>query len=135
MTVLPRSNVNRAQAKMGISRTVPASAELMRLYADYLTEREVFLADPGPPLRGRCRLTGCAVATRRLGTSGRGLCTRRRERWQQGGRPDPHAWAATFGLFTTEIVAQRDLIKDGWQVNYFTFRLTQPPGDSMTSVT
>ena len=35
--VTPRTNDNRARAKAGISRTVPASAELMRLYADYLT--------------------------------------------------------------------------------------------------
>jgi integrase/recombinase XerD len=36
VTVTPRRNANRARAKAGISRTVPASAELMRLYADYL---------------------------------------------------------------------------------------------------
>jgi len=37
VTVIPRRNDNRARAKAGISRAVPASAELMRLYADYLT--------------------------------------------------------------------------------------------------
>jgi integrase/recombinase XerD len=37
VTVTPRPNDNRARAKAGISRAVPASAELMRLYADYLT--------------------------------------------------------------------------------------------------
>jgi integrase/recombinase XerD len=37
VTVIPRRNDNRARAKAGRSRTVPASAELMRLYADYLT--------------------------------------------------------------------------------------------------
>ena len=37
VTVTPRSNDNRARAKAGISRTIPASAELMRLYAGYLT--------------------------------------------------------------------------------------------------
>jgi integrase/recombinase XerD len=36
ITVTPRSNDNRARAKAGISRTIPVSAELMRLYADYL---------------------------------------------------------------------------------------------------
>ena len=36
VTVTPRPNDNRARAKAGISRTVPASTELMRLYADYL---------------------------------------------------------------------------------------------------
>jgi len=37
VTVMPRPNDNRARAKAGISRIIPASAELMRLYADYLT--------------------------------------------------------------------------------------------------
>ena len=37
VTVMPRINDNRARAKAGISRTIPASAELMRLYAGYLT--------------------------------------------------------------------------------------------------
>ena len=35
ITVTPRDNANRARAKTGV-RTIPASAELMRLYADYL---------------------------------------------------------------------------------------------------
>jgi release factor glutamine methyltransferase len=29
--------------------------------------------------------------------------------------------------FTTEIVAQRDLVKDDWHVRYFTFRMTPGP--------
>jgi len=37
LTITPRANANRARAKSGISRTIPASAEVMRLYADYLT--------------------------------------------------------------------------------------------------
>jgi integrase/recombinase XerD len=37
LTVRPRSNDNGARAKAGVSRTIPCSAELMRLYADYLT--------------------------------------------------------------------------------------------------
>jgi integrase/recombinase XerD len=37
VTVTPRANDNRARVKAGIARTIPASAELMRLYADYLT--------------------------------------------------------------------------------------------------
>jgi integrase/recombinase XerD len=36
VTVTPRPNDNRARAKAGICRTIPASAELMRLYTDYL---------------------------------------------------------------------------------------------------
>ena len=37
VTITPRPNDNRARVKAGISRTIPASPELMRLYADYLT--------------------------------------------------------------------------------------------------
>lgn len=36
VTVTPRHNDNRARAKAGRSRTIPVSAELIRLYADYL---------------------------------------------------------------------------------------------------
>jgi integrase/recombinase XerD len=36
VTVVPRDNDNRARAKAGRSRVIPASPELMRLYADYL---------------------------------------------------------------------------------------------------
>jgi site-specific recombinase XerD len=36
VTVVPRRNDNQARAKAGVRRAVPASAELMRLYADYL---------------------------------------------------------------------------------------------------
>jgi len=36
VTVVPRDNDNRARAKARRSRIIPASAELMRLYADYL---------------------------------------------------------------------------------------------------
>ncbi len=36
ITVTPRVNDNRARAKAGRSRTIPASPDLMRLYADYL---------------------------------------------------------------------------------------------------
>ena len=36
VAVVPRDNDNRARAKAGRSRVIPASPELMRLYADYL---------------------------------------------------------------------------------------------------
>lgn len=36
VTVVPRQNDNRARAKSDRTRTIPASAELMRLYSDYL---------------------------------------------------------------------------------------------------
>jgi site-specific recombinase XerD len=62
VVVMPRLNDNRARAKAGRSRMIPASAELMRLYADYLNREYgaldsdyVFVnlwADPlGHPLR------------------------------------------------------------------------------------
>ena len=38
VVVMPRRNDNQARAKSGRSRTIPASAELMRLYADYLND-------------------------------------------------------------------------------------------------
>jgi len=37
VSVRPRVNDNRARAKSGRSRTIPTSAELMRLYVDYLS--------------------------------------------------------------------------------------------------
>jgi integrase len=62
VVVMPRLNDNRARVKAGRSRVIPASAELMRLYADYLNREYgaldsdyVFVnlwADPlGHPLR------------------------------------------------------------------------------------
>jgi len=36
VTIVPRDNDNRARVKAGRLRTIPASSELMRLYADYL---------------------------------------------------------------------------------------------------
>ena len=74
VAVVPRPNDNRARAKAGISRTIPASAELMRLYADYLTREYgaldsdyVFVnlwAEPhGRPLDLRCGLRPGAAAT------------------------------------------------------------------------
>jgi integrase/recombinase XerD len=36
VAITPRVNDNGARAKAGVSRAIPASAELMRLYADYL---------------------------------------------------------------------------------------------------
>jgi site-specific recombinase XerD len=38
VTILPRENANGARTKSGQSRTVPVSADLVRLFADYLHE-------------------------------------------------------------------------------------------------
>jgi integrase len=58
-------------------------------------DQAAFIADPGPPLRGRSRLMSCTVATCNYGASGQGLCARHRDRWERHGRPDPAAWAAS----------------------------------------
>jgi integrase len=58
-------------------------------------DRAAFLADPGPPLRGRAEPGSCTVANCRYGTSGHGLCIRHRDKWERAGRPDPTVWAAT----------------------------------------
>ena len=55
-----------------------------------------FLADPGPPLRGRAEPTGCTVLGCHYGVSGKGLCARHRDKWERTGRLDPVAWAATI---------------------------------------
>ncbi|WP_157882019.1 hypothetical protein [Streptomyces rubellomurinus] len=54
----------------------------------------VFLADPGPPLRGLAELTHCTVPDCRFGASGKGLCARHRDKWSRSGSTDPAAWAA-----------------------------------------
>jgi integrase/recombinase XerD len=38
ITVVPRVNVNGARCKSAASRVIPVSADLVRLYADYLHE-------------------------------------------------------------------------------------------------
>lgn len=54
-----------------------------------------FLADPGPPVRGRAALSHCAVRGCRYRAAGQGLCHRHRKRWERAGKPDPARWAAT----------------------------------------
>ena len=52
-----------------------------------------FLADPGPPLRGRRALNACAVAGCRHGRWSRnGLCRKHSGWWDRGGRPDLASW-------------------------------------------
>jgi integrase len=53
-----------------------------------------FLADPGPPVRGRSQLPACAVRGCQFGVTGRGLCSRHRDKWVRDGRPDKTAWIA-----------------------------------------
>jgi integrase len=54
---------------------------------------DAFVAEAGPPLRGRAALGRCAVDGCHYGTAGHGLCSRHRERWDRAGRPDLVAWA------------------------------------------
>jgi integrase len=56
---------------------------------------EDFLADPGPPVRGRRPLAPCVVDGCRYGRGARnGLCSKHRDRWDRAGRPDPASWDA-----------------------------------------
>jgi hypothetical protein len=56
---------------------------------------EEFLADPGPPVRGRRPLAPCVVESCRYGRNARnGLCARHRDRWNRAGRPDLASWKA-----------------------------------------
>ncbi|WP_239342219.1 hypothetical protein [Frankia sp. CiP3] len=49
-----------------------------------------FLAEPGPPIRGRAELGCCTVRGCRYGLAGYGLCFRHRGRWGgPGGRTPP----------------------------------------------
>ena len=54
---------------------------------------DAFVAEAGPPLRGRAALGRCAVDGCHYGTAGHGLCSRHRKRWDRAGRPDLVAWA------------------------------------------
>jgi hypothetical protein len=56
---------------------------------------EDFLADPGPPTRGRRALKACAVAGCRHGRWSRnGLCRKHSGWWDRAGRPDLASWEA-----------------------------------------
>jgi len=56
---------------------------------------EEFLADPGPPVRGRRPLAPCVVESCRYGRNARnGLCARHRDRWNRAGQPDLASWKA-----------------------------------------
>ena len=53
-----------------------------------------FLANPGPPVRGRRALAPCVVEGCRYARNARnGLCSRHRDRWNRAGQPDPACWA------------------------------------------
>jgi site-specific recombinase XerD len=54
-----------------------------------------FLADPGPPVRGRRPLAPCVVDGCRYGRGARnGLCSKHRDRWVRAGEPDLASWEA-----------------------------------------
>lgn len=54
-----------------------------------------FLADPGPPVRGRRSLAACVVAGCRYGRGAKnGLCAKHRDRWTRAGKPDLASWDA-----------------------------------------
>jgi len=54
-----------------------------------------FLADPGPPVRGRMSLVACAVGGCHYGRSAsNGLCPKHSHRWNRAGTPDLATWEA-----------------------------------------
>jgi len=55
---------------------------------------EDFLADSGPPVRGRSPLPSCAADGCHYGRGGGGLCSRHRDRWDRAGRPGLASWEA-----------------------------------------
>jgi integrase len=55
-----------------------------------------FLADPGPPVKGRAQPGICRVPQCRYGVNGRGLCLRHYKKWKDSGQDDPVAWAAAI---------------------------------------
>lgn len=56
---------------------------------------EDFLADPGPPVRGRRPLAPCVVDGCRYARGARnGLCSKHRDRWNRAGNPDLATWDA-----------------------------------------
>jgi integrase len=56
---------------------------------------EEFIADPGPPIRGRSEPSSCTVPGCRFCTSGQGLCLRHRDKWSRSGKPDVAQWIST----------------------------------------
>jgi integrase len=78
-----------------------------------------FLADPGPPVRGRRSLAACVVDGCRYGRGARnGLCAKHRDRWQRAGEPDLVTWDAP-GLAPDDTVAARCRLPfcDLWTAN------------------
>ncbi len=53
---------------------------------------DVYVPDPDDPVLGR---GGCAVASCRQLSQGRGLCGSHYDRWRRAGKPDIEAWTAT----------------------------------------
>ncbi|MFJ5102585.1 tyrosine-type recombinase/integrase [Streptomyces sp. NPDC088554] len=54
-----------------------------------------FLADPGPPVRGRRSLAACVIDGCRYGRGAKnGLCSKHRDRWSRAGTPDLATWDA-----------------------------------------
>lgn len=74
------------------------SAHLRRWYQRGRPDLHVFVADPGPPMRGRRELDSCLVEGCRYGLSGHGLCRRHGQQWGRAGRPDLAAWTVAARL-------------------------------------
>ena len=76
-----------------------------------------FLADPGRPVRGRSELAECAVAGCRFGVNGRGLCSKRHDKWARQGRPDLDSWIAEAMVITVGTAECRMPFCTSWVEN------------------
>lgn len=65
-----------------------------------------FLADPGPPVRGRQALASCRIDSCCYGRFGKGLCSKHYDRWARAGRPDLDSWAAPVLVASDAIPAE-----------------------------
>lgn len=65
-----------------------------------------FLADPGPPVRGRQALASCRMSGCCYGRFGKGLCSKHSDRWARAGRPDLDRWEAPVLVASDAIPAE-----------------------------
>ena len=86
----PVAGCNRAAHEQGI-----CTGHAQRWRRDGRPDLAVFLADPGPPLRGVGELTHCTAPGCRFGAAGKGLCSRHRDKWSRSASLDPAVWAAS----------------------------------------
>jgi integrase len=67
---------------------------------------EDFLANAGPPVRGRRALPSCRIDGCYYGRFGKGLCCKHYDRWARAGRPDIAGWDASVLVASGAIPAE-----------------------------